>query len=110
MKKLTPHLLLFAALTFSSAVAHAQTTTPEVRVTIQPAQSPEDRVKDEEKLKDLRKAADDKRAADEAARITETSPKNLLGKTRIVFIHSNSTFFESVQLQNALRKRSEFDQ
>jgi hypothetical protein len=61
------------------------------------------------KTKELRKAAEEKLAAEEAARIAETSPKNLLRRAHIVYVSSNSSFFEAVQLQNALRKRDEFD-
>jgi hypothetical protein len=61
------------------------------------------------KLKELRKAAEEKLAAEEAARIAGTNPKNLLRKARVVLISSDSSFFEEVQLQNALRKRKEFD-
>jgi hypothetical protein len=106
IKKLTPRLLLLSMMALSSAAVYAQ----DIRVIVSPHQTPEERVRDEEKLKDLRKAAEDKRAAEDAARIAETSPKNLLSKAKIVFICSHTTFFETVQLQNELRKRVEFDQ
>jgi hypothetical protein len=67
------------------------------------------RVADEVKLKELRKAADEKLAAEEAARIAEARPQTLLRRARVVYIDSDTSFFDSVQLQNALRKRAEFD-
>ena len=107
--KLTPRLILFFAISLLFINVNAQTTRQDVNVTIRPSQTVEERVAEEVKLKELRKAADEKLAADEAARIAETSPKSLLRKARIVLISSDSSFFEEVQLQNALRKRTEFD-
>ncbi len=109
MKKLTPRLILLATATLIAASAHAQTTEQNVNVTIKPSQTVEQRVADEIKAKELRKAAEEKLAAEEAARIAETSPKALLRRARVVYIYSSTTFFEDVQLQNALRKRQEFD-
>ena len=105
-KKLVPQLVLIA---ITSLVANAQTADQNVNVTIRPSQTVEERVADEFKLKELRKAAEEKLAAEEAARIAETSPKGLLRRARIVYVSSNTSFFEAVQLQNALRKREEFD-
>src|ERR1044071_2314622 len=109
IKKLTPRLTLLAAATLFAASANAQTTEQNVNVTIRPSQTVEQRVADEIKAKELRKAAEEKLAAEEAARIAETSPKALLRRARIVYVDSNTSFFEAVQLQNALRKRDEFD-
>lgn len=108
-KKLTPRLMLLAALTLSAASVNAQTSEQNITVTIRPSQTVEERVADEMKTKQLRKAAEEKLAAEEAARITETNPKALLRRARVVYVDSDTSFFESVQLQNALRKRAEFE-
>ena len=107
--KLTPRMILFFAFSLVVINVNAQTAQQDVNVTIRPSQTTEERVAEEVKLKELRKAAEEKLAAEEAARIAETNPKNLLRKARIVLISSDSSFFEEVQLQNALRKRTEFD-
>lgn len=109
MKKLTPRLVLLAATTLIAAGANAQTSDQNVNVTIRPSQTVEERVADEMKAKDLRKAAEEKRAKEEAARIAETNPKTLLRNARVVFVTSHTDFFDEVQLQNALRKRPEFE-
>lgn len=109
-KRLTPQLVLLAIATLISAgVANAQTTEQNVNVTIRPSQTVEQRVADEIKTKELLKAAEERIAAEEAARIAETNPKALLSRARVVFVDSDTSFFEPVQLQNALRKRTEFD-
>ena len=109
-KRLTPQLVLLAIATLISAgVANAQTTEQNVNVTIRPSQTVEQRVADEVKAKELLKAAEERIAAEEAARIAETNPKALLSRARVVFVDSDTSFFEPVQLQNALRKRTEFD-
>lgn len=107
--KLTPRTILLVATFLIAVCAQAQIPEQNVNVTIRPQQTPEERVATEVKEKELRKAAEEKRAAEEAARISETSPRYLLKRARIFFIESNTEFFESVQLQNALRKREEFD-
>ena len=107
--KLTPRIILLVGTFLIAVSAQAQTPEQNVNVTIRPQQTPEERVATEMKEKDLRKAAEEKRAEDEAARISETSPKNLLRRARIVFIQSDTEFFDSIQLQNELRKREEFD-
>ena len=43
-----------------------------------------------------------------AARIINADPNELLRSARTIFIHSNTSFFNAAQLQNALRKRPEF--
>jgi len=108
-KKLILHLVLFATTSLVAATANAQTTDQNVNVTIRPSQTVEERVADEFKLKELRKAAEEKLAAEEAARLAETSPKALLRRARVVYVESSTSFFEPIQLQNALRKRDEFD-
>jgi len=91
-------------------IAAAQTAEQTVNVRVISTTTPEERVANEVKEKDLRKAAEEKKAAEEAARIEATSPKALLSHARILHISSNTTYFEEVQLENALRKRNEIDQ
>ncbi len=93
----------------ASGHVSAQTGPQTINVRVLPAATVEERVTDELKEKDLRKAAEDKSTAMAAARIAETSPRSLLSRARILYIDSNTTYFESVQLQNALRKRAEID-
>ena len=108
-KKLVLQLLLIAITSLVAATANAQSTDQNVNVTIRPSQTVEERVSEEIKMKELRKAAEEKLAAEEAARIAETNPRALLRRARIVYVDSSTSFFEAVQLQNALRKRQEFD-
>lgn len=108
-RRLTSTLALFAFATFIAGTANAQTTPQEVNVTIRPAQTVEERVADEIKAAELKKAAEAKIAAAEAAKIAETNPKALLAKARIMYVDSDTSFFEEIQLQNALQKREEFD-
>ena len=107
--RLTRGLMLLATATLVAISANAQTTEQNVNVTIRPSQTVEERVADEIKASDLRKAAEEKRAKEEAARIAETNPKTLLRNARVVFVTSHTEFFDTVQLQNALRKRPEFE-
>jgi hypothetical protein len=90
--------------------ANAQSSEQNVTITVRPSQTVEERISDEIKAKELRKAAEEKMAAEESARIAEKSPKALLRRARTVYIDSNTSFFEPVQLQNALSKRAEFDE
>ena len=100
---------MLAAGALACAAATAQTTEPRIEVKVTPAQSVEERVANTLKEKDLLKAAEEKRNAEEAAKVAETSPKALLSRARILYISSNTDYFETVQLQNALRKRSEIE-
>jgi hypothetical protein len=109
IKKLTPQVILLATVTLIAASVQAQTTEQNVNVTIRPSQTVEQRVADEIKAKELKKAAEEKSAAEEAARIAETNPTSLLRRARVVYVYSYTDFFEDVQLQNALRKRPEFE-
>jgi hypothetical protein len=102
-------LILVAVFGSANVFAFAQTSEQTINVKIVPSTTVEEKVANETKEKDLRKAAEEKRTAAEAARIAETSPKALLSRARILFIHSNTDYFETVQLQNALRKRNEVD-
>ena len=109
IRKLTPRLVLLATVTLIAASANAQTSEHDVKVTILPSQTVEQRVADEIKTRELKKAAEERLAAEEAARIAETNPKGLLASARVFYIYSATEFFEEVQLQNALRKRTEFE-
>ena len=102
-------LLLSAITAGSIRVASAQTTEQTINVRILPSATVEEKIDNEVKEKQLRKAAEEKQAAEEAARIEATSPRALLAHARILFVRSNTGYFETVQLQNALRKRSEVD-
>jgi hypothetical protein len=104
-------LVLVAAAAFFAASqdANAQTAGQNVTVTVRPAQSVEERVADAVKEKELLKAAEEQKAAEESARLAETSPKALLGRARTVYVSSDTSYFEPVQLQNALRERAEVD-
>lgn len=102
-------LMLVAVFGSANAIASAQTSEQTINVKIIPSATVEERVANDLKEKDLRKAAEEKRAAEEAARIAETSPKALLSRARILYISSHTDYFETVQLQNALRKRTEVD-
>ena len=83
-KKLTPRLVLLAAILLIAAGASAQTKEQNINITIRPSQTVEERVADEFKAKDLRKAGEEKRAAEEAAKIAETNPKTLLRNARVM--------------------------
>lgn len=104
-------LVLLAAAFFFAATqdANAQTNEQKVTVVVQPVQSVEERVADAVREKELLKAAEEKKAAEESARLARTNPKALLAGARTMYIYSGTSFFESVQLQNALRKRAEFE-
>src|SRR5689334_8458586 len=103
--KQTIQVFLMCAVVFMvTGVASAQTADQTVNVRIIPT-TPEERVANEAREKQLR----EKMAAEEAARIQETSPTALLSHARILFISSSTTYFEAVQLENALRKRNEID-
>lgn len=89
----------------AAGVTSAQTADQALNVRIVPSTTVEERVANEAKEKQLR----EKQAAEEAARIQAQNPKALLGHARLLFISSNTNYFEAVQLENALRKRNEID-
>jgi len=99
--------ILFAMLSSFGTIGLAQSPAQEIKVTVLPAFTVEERVANEVKEKQLRKAAEEKLAAEEAAKIAVTDPRTLLGNARTLFISSDTKFFEEVQLQNALGKREE---
>lgn len=102
--------LIALSLLLAAPVIAAQAQTEQnINVTIRPSQTVEERVANEVKTKQLLKEAEERIAAEEAAKIAETNPTALLRRARVVFVDSDTSFFESIQLQNALRKRQEFD-
>lgn len=101
--------LILGAVMGTAGVVSAQTADQTINVRVIPAATVEEKVANEMKEKELRKAAEEKRAAEEAAKIAETNPKTLLSRARILHLSSNTEYFETVQLENALRKRSEVD-
>ena len=102
----TIRLLLALTITaIPAGLVSAQTAEQVLNVRIVPTTSVEERVANEAKEKQLREKA----VAEEAARIEATNPKALLGHARLLFINSNTTYFEAVQVENALRKRKEID-
>ncbi|MCP9495937.1 MAG: hypothetical protein MSG64_15920 [Pyrinomonadaceae bacterium MAG19_C2-C3] len=106
-------LALLAGVCVWSNEAPAQTTvqSPEQRVavTVRPAQTVEERVADEFKEKELRRVAEENLAAVRSAEIAANTPKAMLSRAQTIFISSGTSFFEPIQLQNALRQRTEFD-
>ena len=105
-------LVLVAAAIFFAATqdANAQVAGEQkVTVVVQPAQTVEQRVADSVKEKELLKAAEEKKAAEESARLARMNPKALLADARTVYISSDTSFFDSVQLRNALLKRTEVE-
>jgi len=104
--KYTNLLILLFVVTIS---ASAQSTTQNITVTIKPAQTVGERVADSIKERELREAAEAKIAAEKSARIASKSPRALLSRAQTIYVESNTSYFESIQLQNALRKRSEVE-
>jgi len=99
-------LILSFAVTLS---AYAQSNEQNINVTIKPAQTVEERVADSIKERELREVAEEKLAVEKSARIASKSPQAVLGRAQTIFIQSGTSYFEPIQLQNTLRKRSEFE-
>ena len=99
--------ILFAMLSSLGTLGFAQSPSQDIRVTVVPALTVEERVANEVKEKQLRKAAEEKLAAEEAAKVAAMDPTTLLSNARTLYISSDTKFFEEVQLQNALGKRQE---
>ena len=109
-KSLAKGLMLTAAVLVACGAASAQDGAQQrIEVTVRPAQSAEERVADEMKEKQLRKAAEERLAAEESARVAAASPKALLGRARTFYVESGTSYFEPVQLQNAMRAREELE-
>jgi len=106
-KSLLRVALAMTMLLMALGVASAQSGTQNINVTIRPGMTPEERVANEMKEKALRKEAEEKLAAEESAKIAESNPRTLLSRAHTIYVSSDTDFFEEVQLQNALRDRSE---
>lgn len=102
-------LILLGVLMSACMCLSAQTPDQTILVKVAPATTVEERVANEAKEKALRKAAEANAAAEESAKIAATNPRKLLSRAHVLFIHSDTDYFEEAQLQNALRKRSEMD-
>ena len=109
MKKMNLMLLCLVSVITAGMTVHAQTKDQNINITIKPSQTVEERVADSIKEKELREAAEEKLAAEKSARAAAKSPQALLAGAKTIYVSSNTSYFESVQLQNALRKRAEFD-
>jgi len=99
-------LLAAALIVFAAAGARAQ-TEKRVVIKVEPSQTVDERVSDEVRAKELKKAAEERMAAEESARAAELSPRALLSRARTFYVTSDTSFFEPVQLQNELRKRTQ---
>jgi hypothetical protein len=93
----------------ASINAFGQTAHQSVTVTVKPSQTVEERVADSITEKELREAAEERLAAEKSARIASKSPRALLSRAQTIHVTSGTSYFEPIQLQNALRKRSEFE-
>jgi len=101
--------LAVAAICFFSFGAAAQSTHEAINVTIRSEQTPEDRVADRLKEHESSSVAEEEHTAQAANQLTAEDAKAMLARTRIIYISSNTVYFKPVQLQNALRKRPEFE-
>jgi hypothetical protein len=108
-RNITSVFIALTAVFFIATATYGQSNEQRVTIMVRPAQTVEERVADEIKEKELRKAAEDKLAAERSARIAEKSPAAVLRRARTIFVSSDTEFFKPIQLQNALRKREEFD-
>jgi hypothetical protein len=105
-RALSATLLLAAMVAAAGAEARAQ-TEQRVVVRVEPSQTVEERVSDEVTAKELKKEAEERMAAEESARAADLNPRALLKSARTFYVSSGTSFFEPVQLQNALLKRAE---
>lgn len=101
-------LVLTATIFILTINARPQTNEQHVTITVRPAQIVEERVRDEVREKQLREAAEEKIAAEKSAQIAANNPQAVLAGVKTFFVFSSTSFFSSVQLENALRKRAEF--
>ena len=109
MKRANRLLISGAVLMLFCAAGYGQTASQNITVTVLPASSVEERVANEMKEKELRRTAEEKAAREESARMAATSPRVLLSRARTVYIYSGTSFFDSVQLENELRKHDELE-
>ena len=101
--------LLAAIICIFNINTAAQATDQHINLTVRPGADTRERVVDPVKVQELNKTADDKPAAEQAPETPANDPKSLLARARVIYITSETKFFKPVQLQGALRKRSEFD-
>jgi hypothetical protein len=106
INRIVPFLIFLLA---AGMNAYAQGNEQNITITVKPSQTVEERVADSIKEKELREEAEEKLAAEKSARIASKSPRALLSRAQTIFVSSNTSYFEPVQLQNALRKREEFE-
>ena len=103
-------ILLFLIFLLGAGInTQAQSNEQNINLTLKPSQTVEERVADSIKERELREAAEDKLAAEKSARFAEMGPRTLLARARTIYVCSGSSYFEPVQLHNALLKRSEFE-
>jgi hypothetical protein len=98
---------LVALVLVAAEPAEAQTEQQRVVVRVEPSQTVEERVSDEMTAKELRKEAEERMAAEESARAADLNPRMLLKNARTFYVTSGTSFFEPVQLENELRKRTQ---
>ena len=109
MMNLNRAACLLSLLLAVSINAFGQSVDQNVTVTVKPSQTVEQRVADSIKERELREATEEKIAAEKSARIASKSPRALLSRAQTIYVASSTSYFEPIQLQNALRKRSEFE-
>ena len=109
MKNLNCVARLVALSLAAYVTAYSQTVDQNITVTVKSSKTVEERVADSVKEKELREAAEEKLAAEKSARIASKSPRALLSRAQTVYVTTATSYFESAQLENALRKRSEFE-
>ena len=109
MKRMNRIVVFLIFLLAAGANTFAQSNEQNITFTIKPSQTVEERVADSIKEKELREAAEDKLAAEKSALIVATSPRALLARGRTIFVSACTSYFEPVQLHNALLKRSDFE-
>jgi hypothetical protein len=109
MMRTISYFALFLLISTATISAHAQGKDQNIVITIKRSQTVEERVADSIKEKELREAAEEKLAAEKSARVAHLSPQERLARARTIYVYSNTDYFESIQFQNALRKRSEFE-
>ncbi|HSE31203.1 MAG TPA: hypothetical protein VLA93_06470 [Pyrinomonadaceae bacterium] len=99
--------MMLGAMMFIAAAIPGNAQTSQQPAGTPSPQAIEQRVANEIKEKQLRKEAEEKLAVEESNRIARLRPEELLSSGRTFYIYSDTDFFEEVQLQNALRKRTE---
>ena len=109
MKNLNRVASLLILSVAASLTAYAQSNEQNINLTIKPSNTVEERVADSIKERELREAAEEKLAVEKSARIASQSPRAVLSRAQTIFVSSGTSYFETIQLQNALRKRSEFE-